>query len=70
MNQLLWLMLGVGLLGIGWWGRVRAPDLVPSWMEPYERALRVRRLRRNATLYLVFAAIFVAVAVVATAIRA
>jgi hypothetical protein len=46
------------LLGIGIWGRRRAPGLVAAWLDAESRELRVRSLRRGATLCLVFGGVF------------
>lgn len=51
------------LLGIGLWGRRRAPGLVPAWLDAESRELRVRSLRRGAAVCLVFAGVFVVTAV-------
>jgi hypothetical protein len=60
MNPVIAVAIAAALLGIGLWGRRRAPDLVPAGSDPDTHVQRVRSLRRGAAVCLAFAAVFVA----------
>lgn len=57
------LLIAVGLILLGVWGRRNAARLVPTALSPYGQALRFHQYRRGATT-LVFVGVYAFVAVV------
>lgn len=51
-------VLALSLIGVGWWGWLRAAGLVPASLEAVARDRRIAAVRRGAVACLVLGAVF------------